>query len=391
VNCKCSQEFFNKGKVLIETLVSEVTKSGLEAVESKYYDFPTGGTTAVVLLAESHLTVHTWPERDNSIQIDISVCNYSRDNSDRALDLQNRLISVFNPEKVIAEGISGRERVTENRLPGYGYFVEITELIADVQSPYQHIQLFNNGGLGRVLVLDGLFQTSEKDEYYYHEPLAHMPLLSHPSPRDVLIVGGGDGGIAKEVLKHPSVESCTLVEIDETVINLAKEHLPLIHQGVFNNPKLNVVVEDGYKYVQECEQSYDVILLDLTDPVSCCKPLYSATFYDNVNRCLREGGFVSLHMGFPLSEPEVSRGIYEGVASKFAYAIPYLQYVPLYGTVMAFCMCSNDPPEINSEIFKERMDARRLTDLKLINDRYLAAITALPTDLEKLFRKPGGL
>src|SRR5690606_14533578 len=141
------------------------------------------------------------------------------------------------------------------------------------QSPFQKVEVFESSHHGRVLMNDGCFMLSERDEFIYHEMMAHVPLHVHPNPRSVLIIGGGDGGTAREVLRHPSVEKCTLVEIDEVVVEACRKFIPKTGK-IFDHPKMELHIDDGVKFVQQTDQKFDVIMIDSTDPVGAAQLLF---------------------------------------------------------------------------------------------------------------------
>lgn len=159
-------------------------------------------------------------------------------------------------------------------------------------------------GHGKMLFNDGLAMISERDEFIYHDMITHVPLFVHPSPKQVLVIGGGDGGTAREVLRHPDVELCTMVEIDKMVVDACKEHIPVTSK-VFSNPKLNLKIEDAIKYVAETDKTFDVILVDSTDPIGPAKPLFGPAFYKNISRVLNPNGIVVSQGESPFFEKEM--------------------------------------------------------------------------------------
>src|SRR5437868_14892002 len=152
---------------------------------------------------------------------------------------------------------------------------------------------------GKLFRLDGFNMTSEKDEFVYHENLIHPALTAHAAPKRVLIIGGGDGGSSEEALKHPTIEQVTMVEIDADVIRVAKEHFGAVHNGVFDNPKLRVLIEDGMRFVRETKEKFDLVVLDLNDPMGPAEPLYSTEFFQQCRAILAPGGALTLHLGSP--------------------------------------------------------------------------------------------
>ncbi len=166
----------------------------------------------------------------------------------------------------------------------------VEEILYRRKTQHQDLVIFRNNLFGRVLALDGVVQTTEGDEFVYHEMLAHVPLLAHGHARRVLIIGGGDGGIAREVLRHPGVAHVTQVEIDGEVVEICKEHLPSLSQGAFDDPRLELVIGDAARFVHESGERYDVIISDSTDPIGPGEALYSRDFYAGCRERLDEGG-----------------------------------------------------------------------------------------------------
>jgi len=165
----------------------------------------------------------------------------------------------------------------------------VNRVLYHTKSPYQEILVFENPFFGKVLVLDGVVQLTERDEFIYHEMLAHVPLMAHPEPKKVLIIGGGDGGTLREVLKHKTVEEAVLVDIDKEVIETSKKFFPTLSKA-FDDPRAIVVNEDGFKYLQDYENEFDVIIVDSTDPVGYAYALTTEEFFKMVFRALKEGG-----------------------------------------------------------------------------------------------------
>ncbi|MGD9378781.1 MAG: polyamine aminopropyltransferase, partial [Methyloceanibacter sp.] len=160
------------------------------------------------------------------------------------------------------------ERWVEETLhDGFRVRLKADEVLFDSQTDHQHLIIFENGDFGRVMMLDGVVQVSTKDEFIYHEMMAHVPLFAHGKAKNVLVVGGGDGGVLREVLRHPEIESATLCEIDQSVIDLCREHFPNISNGAFDDERTQVVIADGTQFVAGMEDRFDVILVDSTDPI----------------------------------------------------------------------------------------------------------------------------
>ena len=151
----------------------------------------------------------------------------------------------------------------------------IKKILKESRTDFQHMMLVDTYQYGKMLVLDGIVQTAEKDEFIYHEMMAHVPMLSHPNPQKVLIIGGGDGGVLREVLRYDSVEKATIIEIDSEVVSTCQEHLPFISNGAFDDRRTNLIIGDGADYIQKTDARYDVIIVDSPDPIGPAQALFS--------------------------------------------------------------------------------------------------------------------
>lgn len=251
------------------------------------------------------------------------------------------------------------------------------------QSQFQALRILDTEPFGVTLVLDGAVQTTEVDEAAYHEMLVHVPLLSHPNPRDVLIVGGGDGGTLRRVLEHP-VERALQVEIDESVIRASRDLLPGISAGAFDDPRARVIVGEGVTFLGEHENAFDVILIDSTDPVGPAEALFSVSFYQAVRRALRPGGVMTSHCGSPMLMAEGWRGTIATLEHVFEVVEPYLTYVPsypggLWGMVAASATRSARQP-LTARLEQFGAALERLT---YYTPRLHQASFALPATLER--------
>ena len=179
---------------------------------------------------------------------------------------------------------------------GYGVAFKIKEKLFETQSKYQRIEIYETEGFGKLFVLEGTVQLVEQGEGSYHEPLVHPALLAHPHPQRILIIGGGDGGTLREVLKHKTVEKAVMVEIDELVVEVSKIYLG-IDRGAFDDPRAELVIGDGVEYVKNTKEKFDVIIIDSTDPVGPAKRLFSEGFYRSAYNALNEQGIVVTQAG----------------------------------------------------------------------------------------------
>jgi spermidine synthase len=203
-------------------------------------------------------------------------------------------------------------------------------VLHEEKSAHQHLALIRNPTFGEVLLLDEVTQVTARDEFIYHEMLAHVPLCAHGAAREVLIVGGGDGGLAEEVLKHPGVARVTLVEIDRAVVDFAKEHFAAMNRAAFADARLDVVIADGRAFAAETDRRFDVVLVDSTDPIGPGAVLFTADFYRDLARCLNAGGVVATQNGVPFLQPREFQMGLGNLKRVFADATAYVIAVPTY-------------------------------------------------------------
>jgi spermidine synthase len=213
---------------------------------------------------------------------------------------------------------------------GFRMTYEVKRVIHEAHTPHQHLVLFEQPFFGKVLMLDGATQVTTKDEFVYHEMMTHVPILAHGDAKEVLIVGGGDCGIAEEVLKHKSVKRLTQVEIDASVVEFAKEHFPEFTRPVLSDPRFELVIDDGMKYVAKTDRRFDVIIVDSTDPQGPGKVLFSQKFYAACRRCMTKGAVLVAQKGVPIFQSgELTLGIRK-FRKLFADGYCYVAAIPTY-------------------------------------------------------------
>ncbi|WP_144186040.1 polyamine aminopropyltransferase [Elioraea rosea] len=221
--------------------------------------------------------------------------------------------------------------VAEALYPDWGQRFRVLRELAHVRSPFQDIRIVETSSHGRVMLLDGVVQITEADEFAYQEMIAHVPLLAHGAARRVLIIGAGDGGVLRRVLAHRGVERATMVEIDAEVVRLAREHLPAIGGAAWDDRRARVLIADGIAHVREAEaDSYDVIIVDSTDPVGVGEVLFTDEFYADCARLVGPRGIVVSQCGVPFMQAEELRTTTKRRARHFADAHAYLAAVPTY-------------------------------------------------------------
>jgi len=249
---------------------------------------------------------------------------------------------------------------------GFRAQYRVDEILHEIRTEHQQLVLFRNETFGHILALNGVIQTTERDEFIYHEMLTHTPILAHGAARDVLIIGGGDGGMMEEALKHKSLRRVTLVEIDAGVIEFSKRHLKSICGDAFEDPRVEIVIGDGMKYAAKTDQRFDVVIVDGTDPIGPGEVLFTEKFYAACKRCLSPGGILVTQNGVPFMQADELRGTVQALRSIFVDASCYTATVPTYvGGCMAFGWASDDT-------------SLRATPANVLRKRYAAA--ALDTD-----------
>ena len=266
---------------------------------------------------------------------------------------------------------------------GFGIAIKAGKLLYSKQSEFQKVEVFETeSALGRVLTLDDLMMTTEGDEFHYHEMIAHVPMMHHPNPKTVLVIGGGDGGTIREVLKHDTVEKAVLCEIDGLVIEACKEHLPTIACEL-DNPKCEILVEDAIEYIKDKENMFDIVLIDSTDPMGPGEGLFTEEFYTNVKRSLKKGGIVAAQSESPFVNKEEIKKMYNLLKKVFPICSTFTSNIPTYpGGYWAWAFCSVDVKPL--EYFNEERAAEIIPTCKIYNKEYHNARFALPNHLKEL-------
>jgi len=234
--------------------------------------------------------------------------------------------------------------VNETLYAAWGQRFLVKNELARMTSDFQDILVFESHSHGRVMLLDGVVQITEADEFVYQEMLAHVPLLAHGAARRVLIIGAGDGGVLRHVLQHRTVDKAVMVEIDGEVIRLAKEHLPAIGGDAWTDPRAEVIVGDGIDYVRQApEGSFDVVIVDSTDPIGVGEVLFTDEFYANCARLLTERGLVVNQCGVPFMQASELRETSLRRAKSFPDVFAYVAAVPTYvGGLMTLGWAAKD-------------------------------------------------
>ncbi|WP_053218058.1 polyamine aminopropyltransferase [Virgibacillus senegalensis] len=244
---------------------------------------------------------------------------------------------------------------TEKQTKDFGITAKIKQSLHSEQTEFQKLDMLETEEWGNMLVLDGMVMTTQKDEFVYHEMVAHVPLFTHPNPKHVLVVGGGDGGVIREVLKHKQVESATLVEIDGKVIEYSKQYLPEI-AGELDDPRVEVKVADGFMHIAESEKAYDVIMVDSTEPVGPAVNLFTKGFYDGIAKALKDDGIFVAQTDNPWFKADLIKQVYQDVKEIFPVTRIYTANIPTYPSgLWTFTIGSkiHDPLKAKDERFTD--------------------------------------
>jgi spermidine synthase len=280
------------------------------------------------------------------------------------------------------------ERWVEETLHrGFRVRLNTDHVVFDNETEHQRLIIFENADFGRVMMLDSIVQLTTKDEFVYHEMMAHVPLFAHGRARKALIVGGGDGGVLREALRHPNLEEITLCEIDRGVIDLCREHFPEVSAGAHDDPRTRIVIADGTKFMAETDERIDEIMVDSTDPIGPGAVLFTREFYAGCRRCLAPDGLLVTQNGLPFLQAAELRQSVTYFRELFEDAFAYLATTPTYfGGPMSFGWASD-----NAKLrhHKRRKIAKRYERAGSFPTRYWrpdvhVAAFALPTYVREL-------
>jgi spermidine synthase len=270
---------------------------------------------------------------------------------------------------------------TEKQTDSFGITAKIRRTFVNEKTEFQDLAMIETEEFGRMLVLDGMVMTTIKDEFVYHEMVAHPALSTHPNPRHVLVVGGGDGGVIREVLKHKSVEKAVLVEIDGKVIEYSKQYLPEI-AGKLDDERVEVIVNDGFMHIHEHKNTYDVIMVDSTEPVGPAAPLFERGFYQGIFEALREDGIFVAQTDNPWFKADLIQKVNRDVREIFPITRVYAANIPTYPSgLWTFTLGSKkyDPLSVDESQIED-------LDTKYYSPRLHKAAFVLPKFVEKLIQ-----
>lgn len=368
----CSAEVLNDVALIENAMVDAANAAGATVIQSSFHHFSPWGVSGVVVIQESHLAIHTWPEYRYAA-VDLFTCGDSVDpwicfqhlkevfqsTGQSALEMSRGSLHLVKKDGATVADLAA-ERASfpppagadarNPQVPKFQRSIWFTdkdenqalslrhtgEVLFDVRSPFQKVRVLQSVAYGKMLAIDNMVMCTERDEFHYHEMLVHPALQSHPSPKDVLIIGGGDGGTLREVLRYPQVQKATMVEIDEQVLRASREHFPGMAEA-FSHSKAKVIVGDGIEFVAKAANaSFDLVIVDGSDPEGPAQGLFSREFYANCHRILRADGICVTQSESPMFQTDAFVALHKCFTSVFGAekTHKYLFFAPTYPTGM---------------------------------------------------------
>ena len=414
----CSSEVLNDVILIENAMVKASEAAGATVINSTFHHFSPFGVSGVVVIEESHLAVHTWPEYKYAA-LDLFTCGDNVDpwisydflkdafkaESGSSLEMLRGSLSLLDKSdfdlkehrESIGNKIKKPKKTRDIWFTERGYniatsFRHTGDPLFRKKSNFQKVEIYDTYQYGRMLTCDGVAMCAEADEYAYHEMIAHVPMLTHPNPKNVLVVGGGDGGTIREVLKHESIEQVVLVEIDEVVIEASKKHLPVL-SSAFEHPKLDLKIGDGITYVRKSsDQAFDIVIVDSTDPVGPAEGLFTESFYRDVYRILRPQGLMVTQSESPRFNVNVFQEIYTCYFEIYGRdnVHCYLAYIPIYPSGMwSFSYCAKgEIHPIKNLDQQAAKDFSSKNQLRYYSDQIHYASFILPQFVKDLFNEP---
>jgi len=411
----CTPQIMNEVSTIEKGMVDAAIKAGATVINSTFHHFSPYGVSGVVVIQESHLAIHTWPEYGYAA-VDLFTCgdidswisfdylkevfqakNYSAIELRRgSLSLLERLDFDLTTMREEAKVRNNPEFYTRNvwftdKDDNQALSLRYTgEVFHDVQSPFQRVKILESYKYGKMLTLDDMVMTTEKDEFHYHEMIAHPAMFTHGNAKNILVIGGGDGGTVRELLRHDVVEKVTMVEIDGEVIHACKKFLPNIAAS-FDDSRLELIVGDGIEYAANAQsEAYDLILVDGSDPVGPAEGLFSVKFFNDCARALKPGGILLTQGESPKFNDKVFTELNSTIADIFGKENTYVSlfFVPTYPTGM-WSFQYGVKGDLNPKVLKNVDEVRAFTEkhnLRYYNEEIHVASFATPGFVKELLK-----
>ncbi|MCZ6635374.1 MAG: polyamine aminopropyltransferase [bacterium] len=405
----CDPNILNDVPYLERCLVEAAREAGATVINTAFHHFAPYGVSGVVVIQESHLAIHTWPEYGFAA-VDLFTCGQTLDPWMAYQNLKSKLNARHGTAQEMPRGSLDQVKKIAS-LPAQPrtssppsrniWFTEKSDQIAhsirhagllfEAQSPYQKIQILDTYGYGKMLVADGRVLCTEKDEFVYHEMIVHIPVFAHPDPHTVLVIGGGDGGAVRELTRHTAIQSITQIEIDETLIQACEQHLPTLSQAS-NDPRLDLKITDGVRYLQTCPpESFDLILVDAAAPTGPAEGLFTPAFYQSIHRCLTPSGIMVAQSPPPTLQESLFSKTLSHITQAFQanHTHCYLAFLPTYPTgLVSFTFAAKDGIHPFQNLDADRIDPFVQTHaLKYYTRTIHQAAFALPGYIQSLLPK----
>jgi spermidine synthase len=338
------------GVDFVEGVLREAAKAAkATVVASKFHQFTPTGVSGALVLAESHITIHTWPEVNGYCAIDIFTCGPLTDNFAAMTVMKEGFMA---KECTVVEIERGKEQKTDvpaeerwfredcDPLGGFASSVKVKELLEEVTSPFQNIKMYDTHSVGKMMAIDGIIQYTDYDHFAYHEMIVHVPMQSHANPKKVLIIGGGDGGALFEVNKYKSVTEICICDIDEEVMKMAIKH-NTDFAAAYKDPRVRAVFQDGAAFVGNFKDYFDVIVVDCTDFYGVAAPLARKSFYDSIHAALTADGVMVIQAESMYFDRNWIASLHKQCKEIFPVVSYYKTHVPTYPSgCIGFVYCS---------------------------------------------------
>jgi spermidine synthase len=384
-----SSERLDDPGLLERTLVSAAQNAGATVIESSFNPFAPHGVTGIVVIQESHLAIHTWPEHGYAA-LDVFTCGDTIDpgaivetvaESLGATNFQSKLLGrgeapdLPPAETAARHGAMQRSVWFTDRQDDIALSLRHAGILFAEQSAYQKVEVVHSYGYGKILLLDGEVAFTERDEFAYHEMIAHVPALHQAAPKNILTIGGGDGGACREFLKHPTVESVTVIEIDPTVTEACREHFESMAVSL-DDPRVRLLHGDGQAFLDASDTLFDIIVVDSLD--SAGEARFDEMLYTSIRQALSVEGCAVVQIPSPALSPERFAANARAIRPHFVSARPYLAYLPTNSTGMLSFILAE------TEQGRTSRNTQDLPGLRYINDGILNSAFQLPTFVESL-------
>jgi spermidine synthase len=412
----CSAEILNDVPRIEAGMVNSAREAGATIISSVFHHFSPFGVSGVVVIQESHLAIHTWPEYRYAA-VDLFTCGDSVNpwvsyellkaafeaEHGSALEINRGQLELLEKSDIDLGEL--RDEATQKLVtPKYSRSVWFTDRNENLalsirhkgdrifreKSPFQTVEIFDTFAYGKMLTVDNMVMCSEKDEKAYHEMIIHVPMVTNAHIKDVLVIGGGDGGSVREILRYPHIESVTMVEIDEVVVRASREFLPSLSSSL-DDPKLNLIINDGIAYVRDsAAEQFDLIVIDSSDPVGPSEGLFSASFYQDIYRCLRPNGVMTAQSESPRFNQDAFVDLNHCLKGIFQpeNVFCYLAFIPTYPTGMwsfSYCTKGGLHPVNDFELSRAEQSADAY-DLQYYNPDMHRAAFCLPTFVRNMLK-----